>query len=83
MTLNPNTPGVAEAPQAFCETEDISVRNRVIGVWTLMTLEATLEGKCTLPAWIGTEQKRQCEFVGSQLVLRFGPNKLVWEHLPD
>jgi hypothetical protein len=38
---------------------------------------------CTLPAWTGTDQKRQCEFVGDQLVLPFGPNKLVWERLSD
>ena len=38
---------------------------------------------CTLPAWTGTDQKRQLEFAGSQLVLRFGPNNLVWERLPD
>jgi hypothetical protein len=35
----------------------------------------------TLPAWTGTDQKRQFEFVCTQLVLRFGPNKLVWEHV--
>lgn len=38
---------------------------------------------CTLPAWTGTDQKRQMEFAGTRLVLRFGPNKLVWERLPD
>ena len=38
---------------------------------------------CTLPAWTGTDQKRQLEFAGTQLVLRFGPNKLVWERLPE
>lgn len=38
---------------------------------------------CTLPAWTGTAQKRQIEFTGMQLVLRFGPNKLVWERLQD
>ena len=38
---------------------------------------------CTLPAWTGTDQERQCEFVGDQLVLRFGPNKLVRERLSD
>jgi hypothetical protein len=36
---------------------------------------------CTLPAWTGTAQKRQMEFIGTQLVLRFGSNKLVWERL--
>jgi hypothetical protein len=38
---------------------------------------------CTLPAWVGTDQKRQWEFDGPRLVLRSGPNKLVWERLPD
>ena len=38
---------------------------------------------CTLPAWVGTSQKREYEFAGSQLVLKFGTNKLVWERLPN
>jgi hypothetical protein len=38
---------------------------------------------CTLPAWVGTDQKRQWEFDGPRLALRAGPNKLVWERLPD
>jgi len=38
---------------------------------------------CTLPAWVGTDQKRRWEFEGPRLVLRSGPNKLVWERLPD
>jgi hypothetical protein len=37
---------------------------------------------CTLPAWTATDQKRQFEFAGNELALRFGPNKLVWQHLP-
>jgi Lipocalin-like domain len=37
---------------------------------------------CTLPAWTGTDQRRQFEFAGNRLTLRFGPNKLVWERLP-
>lgn len=36
---------------------------------------------CTLPSWTGTDHKRQFEFLGTQLVLRFGPTKLVWEQL--
>lgn len=36
---------------------------------------------CTLPAWTGTAQKRQIEFTNTQLVLRFGPNRLVWERV--
>jgi hypothetical protein len=38
---------------------------------------------CTLPAWIDTNQKRQYEFAGSQLVLKFASYRLVWERLPD
>ena len=38
---------------------------------------------CTFPAWIGTEQRRLYEFVGNHLVLSFGPNRLIWERLPD
>jgi YD repeat-containing protein len=38
---------------------------------------------CTLPAWVGTDQARQYEFVGGHLVLRAGSAKLVWERLPD
>jgi hypothetical protein len=38
---------------------------------------------CTLPAWVGTAQTRQYEFVGAHLVLRAGSSKLVWERLPD
>jgi Lipocalin-like domain len=38
---------------------------------------------CTLPAWVGTDQMRQYEFVGTHLVLRSGPGKLTWERLPD
>lgn len=38
---------------------------------------------CTLPAWVGTDQTRQYEFVGAHLVLRAGSSKLVWERLPD
>ena len=38
---------------------------------------------CTLPAWIDTGQRRQYEFTGSRLVLRFDPYQLVWERLPD
>jgi hypothetical protein len=38
---------------------------------------------CTLPAWVGTDQKRQYEFAGGQLVLKFGTTKLVWERLSD
>jgi hypothetical protein len=38
---------------------------------------------CTLPAWVGTAQARQYEFVGVRLVLRAGSGKLVWERLPS
>lgn len=38
---------------------------------------------CTLPAWVGTDQRRQYEFVGAHLVLRAGSAKVVWERLPD
>jgi hypothetical protein len=38
---------------------------------------------CTLPAWVGTDQKRQYEFAGPRLALRSGPSKLVWERSPD
>jgi hypothetical protein len=38
---------------------------------------------CTLPAWVGTDQTRQYEFVGPHLVLRADSAKLVWERLPD
>ena len=38
---------------------------------------------CTLPAWIGTDLKRQYEFDGPRLALRAGPDKLVWERLSD
>jgi hypothetical protein len=51
----------------------------------------TLDGKtlihhieaCTLPAWVGTDQKRQYEFIGSQLALTFGASRLVWERALD
>jgi hypothetical protein len=36
---------------------------------------------CMLPAWVGTDQKRHYEFEGPYLVLRSGPNKLVWERI--
>jgi len=38
---------------------------------------------CTLPAWVGTDQRRQYEFVGGLLVLSAGSAKVVWERLPD
>jgi Lipocalin-like domain len=38
---------------------------------------------CTLPAWVGTEQRRQYEFTGAHLTLRADSAKLVWERLPD
>jgi hypothetical protein len=38
---------------------------------------------CSLPAWVGTDQRRKYEFDGPRLVLRSGPYKLVWERLPD
>jgi hypothetical protein len=38
---------------------------------------------CSLPAWVGTDQMRQYEFVGAHLVLRAGSSTLVWERLPD
>lgn len=38
---------------------------------------------CTLPAWVGTDQKREYELAGNQLLLKFGTNKLVWERLPN
>jgi hypothetical protein len=51
----------------------------------------TLDGKtlihhieaCTLPAWVGTDQKRQYEFIGSHLALTFGASRLVWERALD
>lgn len=38
---------------------------------------------CMLPAWVGTDQRRQWEFDGPRLALRSGPYKLVWERLQD
>ena len=37
---------------------------------------------CSLPAWIGTDQPRQYEFVGAHLALSAGSTRLVWERLP-
>jgi hypothetical protein len=157
MTRRSLIPIIATAAQAAGQVSQPSNRERLIGVWKLISIEVTVEGKilypygehpigrltydragrasahvmklgrkssvadpsavagsteeelrqiadgyvgyfgtfeieantvthhieaCTLPAWTATDQKRQFEFAGNELVLRFGSNKLVWQRLP-
>jgi len=65
---------IAEGYVAYYGSFTIDEENRTV----IHHVEA-----CTLPAWVGTDQKRQYEFDGPRLVLRSGAHKLVWERLPD
>ncbi|HTF68620.1 MAG TPA: lipocalin-like domain-containing protein [Edaphobacter sp.] len=82
--MKPGRKSSVTDPGAVSRASDDEVRqiaDGYVGYYGTFTIEGEalihhIEA-CTLPAWVATDQKRLYEFVGSQLVLRFGPSKLV------
>ena len=48
----------------------------------MKVITATVEG-ATLPAWVGSQQKRTYELMDNRLALITPATKLVWERLPE